>query len=476
MDTATSTATNTATNLANDKAQAPPARRTQTGLLASLALCVLLPSLGTSSANIALPALVEALGAPMQQVQWVVLAYLLASTGLMVGVGRLADMLGHRRLLLAGVLLFTAASALCGLGAGLWPLVAARAAQGLGAAAMLALATSLVSAAVPKARAGRAMGLLGSMSALGTALGPALGGLLIAALGWRSIFLVNVPLGLLALGLAWRYLPAERAVPPGSARPRFATLATLLLAALLLALGLAAYALAMTLGRGSFGALNLALLGAAALVLTLFLLLEAHSATALIPWASLRAPRLRAGLAMTALVSTVMMATLVAGPFYLAQTLGLDMARTGMVMAVGPVVAAFSGVPAGRWVDRLGAARMSIYGLAAMLAGCLALSMVAAAAPLALALAGYLGPIVVITAGYALFQAANNSALMSELAPQQRGVISGLLNLARNLGLITGASALGALFAAAGMRITFVAAAALLLLALLLAPRRRQAN
>jgi len=475
MDTATSTATNTATNLANDKAQAPPARRTLTGLLASLALCVLLPSLGTSSANIALPALVEALGAPMQQVQWVVLAYLLASTGLMVGVGRLADMLGHRRLLLAGVLLFTAASALCGLGAGLWPLVAARAAQGLGAAAMLALATSLVSAAVPKARAGRAMGLLGSMSALGTALGPALGGLLIAALGWRAIFLVNLPLGLLALGLAWRYLPAERAVPD-SARPRFSTLATLLLAALLLALGLAAYALAMTLGRGSFGALNLALLGAAALVLTLFLLLEAQSATALIPWASLRAPRLRAGLAMTALVSTVMMATLVAGPFYLAQTLGLDMARTGMVMAVGPVVAAFSGVPAGRWVDRLGAARMSVYGLAAMLAGCLALSMVAAAAPLALALAGYLGPIVVITAGYALFQAANNSALMSELAPQQRGVISGLLNLARNLGLITGASALGALFAVAGMRITFVAAAALLLLALLLAPRRRQAN
>lgn len=472
MDTATTTVM---TN-PEARAQQPAA----TGLLASLALCVLLPSLGTSSTNIALPALVEALGATMQQVQWVLLAYLLASTSLMVGVGRLADLLGHRRLLLAGLLLFTAASGLCSLSTGLWSLVAARAAQGLGAAAMLALAMSLVSVAVPRARAGRAMGLLGSMSALGTALGPALGGLLIAALGWRAIFsFINVPLGLLALGLAWRFLPAEHASSlPRSERPSsFPGLATMLLA-----LGLAAYALATTLGRGisSFGAtLNLALLATAALALALFLRVEAHSAAPLIPWASLRsAPRLRAGLAMTALVSTVMMATLVAGPFYLAQTLGLDMAATGMVMAAGPVVAACSGVPAGRWVDRLGAARMSVYGLAAMLAGCLALSLVAPAAPLALALIGYLGPIVVITAGYALFQAANNSALMTmgELPPQQHGVISGLLNLARNLGLITGASALGALFAVAGMRLTFVAAAALLLLALLLAPRRRQAN
>src|ERR1051325_9042422 len=165
--------------------------------LAGLSLAMLVSSLGTSSANVALPTLAEAFGASFQQIQWVVLAYLLAITTLIVGVGRLGDIVGRRRLLLAGILLFTAASAMCALAPTLWLLIAARAAQGLGAAIMMALTLAFVGETVPKARSGSAMGLLGTMSAIGTALGPSLGGALIAGLGWRGIFLVNVPLGLL---------------------------------------------------------------------------------------------------------------------------------------------------------------------------------------------------------------------------------------------------------------------------------------
>ncbi|WP_119157806.1 MFS transporter [Caldimonas tepidiphila] len=437
------------------------------GVLASLALCVLLPSLGTSIANVALPTLAEAFGASFQQVQWVVLAYLLATTTLIVGVGRLGDLVGRRRLLVAGVFLFTAASALCGLASGLWLLIAARAVQGLGAAVLMALAMALVGEAVPKPRAGRAMGLLGTMSAVGTALGPALGGVLIAGFGWQAVFLVNVPLGMLALVLARRYLPAD-CPPPKANQVRFDHPGTLLLA-----LALAAYALAMTIGRGSFGIVNMVLLMSAALGAGLFVRVEARAASPLIRLTRFRDRGLSAGLAMTALVSTVMMTTLVVGPFYLAGALGLDAARVGLLMSVGPGVAALAGVPAGRLVDRFGAPPLTLCGLAAMVLGCSALQ-VAAAAP---GVTGYVIPLVILTAGYALFQAANNTAVMADVSADQRGVTSGLLNLSRNLGLVTGASLMGAVFAlashasdiatagpeavAAGMRVTFAVASAL---------------
>ena len=187
--------------------------------LAGLSLSMLLSSLGTSIANVALPTLAQAFGASFQQVQWVVLAYLLAITVLVVSAGRLGDIIGRRRLLLAGFVLFTAASVLCGAAPTLWLLIAARAAQGVGAAIMMALTMALVGEIVPKAKSGSAMGLLGTMSAIGTALGPSLGGVLIAGLGWRAIFLVNVPLGLLTLVLAHRGLPADRREPKTRSGP-----------------------------------------------------------------------------------------------------------------------------------------------------------------------------------------------------------------------------------------------------------------
>jgi len=445
-------------------------------VLASLALCMLLPSLGTSIANVALPTLAEAFGASFQQVQWVVLAYLLVTTASIVGVGRLGDIVGRRRLLLAGIVVFTAASGLCGVASELWLLIAARAAQGLGAAVMMALTMAFVGEAVPKARTGSAMGLLGSMSAVGTALGPTLGGVLIAGFGWQAIFFVNVPLGVVALLLAQRCLPADR---PAAKRSGFDPVGTLLLA-----LALVAYALAMTVGRGSFGLVNVAWLVAAAIGVLLFVLVEARAASPLVRLALLRDPPLSAGLVMAALVSTVMMATLVVGPFYLARALGLATALVGVVMSAGPVVAALSGVPAGRFVDRFGAQHMAASGLAAMVVGCSALCL----APATLGIAGYAIPSVIVTAGYALFQAANNTAVMVDVAPDQRGIIAGMLNLSRNLGLITGASAMGAVFAfasrtgdfttagpeavATGMQVTFTVAAALLVVALSITLRR----
>ena len=142
--------------------------------LASLSLSMLLSSLGTSIANVGLPTLTQAFGASLAQVQWVVLAYLLAITTLIVSAGRLGDMTGRRRLLLGGVLVFTVASALCAAAPTLWLLISARVAQGIGAAVMMALTMAFVGDAIPKSRTGTAMGLLATMSAIGTSLGPTL--------------------------------------------------------------------------------------------------------------------------------------------------------------------------------------------------------------------------------------------------------------------------------------------------------------
>lgn len=375
-------------------------------------MSLLLASLGTSIANVGLPTLAKAFHANFQEVQWVVLAYLIAITALIVGAGKLGDRFGRRRLLLTGISIFTVASVAAGSAPSLAFLVGARALQGAGAALMMSLAMALVGDAVPKAKAGSAIGLLGTMSAAGTALGPTLGGVLIASAGWPAIFCINLPLGLLALWLAWRYLPAD--APLATARQ-----------------------------AGKPGMVSM-----------------------------LRNPAIWPALAMSALVTAVVMATLVVGPFYLSGELGLDAAALGLVLSTGPLAAALTGVPAGLAVDRWGARRMTKAGLAAMAVGSAALPVAASS----LGVAGYIGALGIITSGYALFQTANNTALMVCIDANERGVVSGLAGLARNLGLITGASLLGAVYTLGGLPATFGACLGLVMMALLIARRQNAAT
>jgi MFS family permease len=334
---------------------------------------------------------------------------------------------------------------------------------------------AFVGETVPKEKTGSAMGLLGTMSAIGTALGPSLGGVLISRLGWPAIFFVNVPLGCLALLLARRYLPVDRRAASADLGG-FDKLGTLLLV-----LTLAAYALAMTIGRGHFSWLNIALLLAAAVGLGLFVVAETKATSPLIRLTMFRDAVLSTGLVLNAMVSTVMMATLVVGPFYLSRGLGLNEAAIGAVMSVGPMISALSGVLAGRMVDRWSASFIVVVGLMLMVAGSLALALI----PALFGIAGYIAAVAVLSPGYQLFQAANNTAVMVDVSASERGVVSGMLNLARNLGLITGAAAMGAVFSFAtasidittaraeavanGMRVTFAVAAVLMMVAIAVA-------
>lgn len=452
--------------------------------LASLSLAVLLSSIGTSIANVAVPSLGLAFDASFQQVQWVVIAYLLAATCLIVIIGSLGDRFGRARLLRWGALLFTAASVACAAAPTLPLLIAARALQGVGAAIMMTLALAMTREIARDGQAGRALGLLAAMSAVGTALGPTLGGILLEIGGWRAVFAFLAPAGAAGFLLLHRHLPRGSTVPP-SARARFDVPG-----ALLLAVTLAAYALSMTTGGGEFGAANAALLSAAAVGAALFVLVERRSPAPLVALASFRDRRLVAGLAANVAVSTVMMATLLVGPFYLSRVEALGPAGLGAAMSVGPLLVALTSVPSGLVADRLGGRASSVLGLAAIAAG----AVVLAVSPIGQGLIAYLLPVAVMTLGYALFQTANSLVVMTGASREASGAMSGLLNLSRNLGLISGASLMGAVFASAagpadlsaapaaaiafGMRATFAVATVLVVVAMLamLAARPRSAR
>lgn len=391
----------------------------KTGITVTLALAMLLASLGTSIANIALPALVDAFAAPFLQVQAVVVAYLAAMTVSVVIAGRLGDSRGLKPMLVVGLAVFAIASLLCAIAPNLSLLIGARALQGVGAAFLMTLAMALMRQTANEARVGRAMGLLGTVSALGTALGPSLGGLLIQVAGWRGIFWVQVPLAVLALVLAIRLLPA------GPAKAK-------------------------------------------ALSVTLWSVMTRNLVTNLL---------------VNIVVAAVMMTTLVVGPFYLGIALGLTATQVGFVMAVGPVISIFSGVPSGRMVDAWGSGRILAIGLALLAAGSFLLALL----PNRIGVTGYVISIIVLTPGYQLFQAANNTAALAEVSKDRRGTVSGLISLSRNIGLIAGASAMGAVFAfgvgmeefaratasaiASGMRLTFLLAGGMMLVAIGIAIR-----
>lgn len=394
--------------------------------MATLAGAILLASLGISIATVALPTLARAFSASVAQVQWVMLAYLLAVTLAIVSAGRMGDLHGHRRVLVAGIVLFTLASAAAALAPGLGWLIAARAAQGLGAATLMALPLSLAKDLVAQERMGAAMGLLGTMSAIGTALGPSVGGLLIGSLGWRAAF------------------------------------------ALLAALGAGLLLLALTALAGTKD--------------------RASAMRAPLAFGLLRDRAVAMPLAMNLLVGAVMMATLVVGPFFLAFGLGLTEAQTGLVMATGPVAAALSGVPAGRITDRIGAQASLRAGLALAAAGLCGFALL----PAAIGVPGYMLALVLVTPGFQLFMAGNNTAVMRAAPEAHKGLLSGLLGLSRNLGFMLGASLLPLLFAAllgAGgldhssrqamgqaFATTFLATAGLCLLSLILALRVQAAQ
>lgn len=413
-----------------------PQRGRTAAVLFVLSLTTLMSTIDTTIVNIGLPSIERSLHTGFTGAQWVALGYMLALTSLIVGIGRLGDLFGKKPLFLAGIVLFTVSSLFCGLSGSIGMLIAMRAVQGMGGAFMVALAFALAADLLPPGQLLSGMGILTAMMPMGIALGPPIGGVLIAAFGWPSIFLLNVPLGVLAFWMARAFPPS----PTAARAQRFDVRGLLLLAATLVC-----YSLAVTLAENEGASPRVLLLFAgAAGGVAAFILVERRTAAPLVPLRLFSSRAFSGSLGMGVLLYTVVTGANMILPFYLQQAKGYGSAAAGGLLFFGPLGCAVFSAVAGQTAERFGRRRVTLCGVAGFSTGVFAMSL----------FSGTAGPVLfaVIYFAYsgcfAFFQTPNNAAIVSQARPEERGLASALLNLSRSVGQTTGTTVIGALFAA----------------------------
>jgi EmrB/QacA subfamily drug resistance transporter len=401
-----------------------------------LGIGVFMATLDASIVNISLPTLVKELNTNFATIEWVILSYVLVLTSLMIGVARLGDILDKKRLYVAGLVVFTISSLLCGLAPDVGWLIGFRALQGVGAAMTQALGIAIVSEIFPPNERGRALGIMGTTVSTGIAIGPPLGGILIGTIGWRSIFLVNVPVGILAALVVMRFVPSS-ITRPGQ---RFD-----LFGAIVLFVTLSLYALGMTHGQqDGFGSpLTSWLLIGALVGLIFFLLFESRITQPMIDLALFRNSLFSINLLMGFLVFVVTAGFFIL-PFFLQLVKGYDTAKIGLLMMANPIITGLIAPLAGSLSDRYGSRGISLLGLVLIVIGCLAISTLNTSVNEL----GFIMRYMPFAFGFGMFQSPNNSAIMSSAPRDRMGVAGGLLSLSRTLGQTTGLPLMGALFSA----------------------------
>lgn len=410
-----------------------PAAASPWVVFSAVAVGIFMATLDGNIVSVALPTLGAELGVPIDRLEWIVSAYLLAISATLLALGRAGDVLGHRGVYVAGMLTFTLGSALCGAAPDHRALVAARVFQALGASAMMAISSALVTAAFPRERRGQALGTIGTVVALGLTAGPPAGGLILAHLSWRWVFYLNLPVGLAGAAWALRVLPA----PPSGPRPRFDAPGAALFAA-----GLAAALLAVN-GLAAPRAGHLGLLAVAAAAGLALARRSRRVAAPLVDGAVLGSATVRLGLLAGLLSYAALFTQSFLTPFYLARVLGLSPGRLGLALSAVPVALSVSS-PLSGWIsDRFGGRALAALGMLLVAAGLGGLSLVGAATPLPSAMAR----LALCGVGMGLFQAPNNSAVMGALPRDRLGAGGGLLATSRNVGMAIGVALAGSLFA-----------------------------
>jgi len=406
-------------------------------VFAGMAMGVFLTTIDGSIVNIALPTLVQELGARLPTVQWVVLSYLLALGTLMLSMGRLGDMIGKKSIYLTGLVIFTTGSVLCGLAPNVYWLIGFRVVQAVGGSMIMALAMAIVTESFPPSERGRALGLTGSMVSIGIVLGPTLGGLILGALSWHWIFFVNLPVGIAGVLIVLRFVPARR--PAG--RQRFD-----LAGALTFFVGLLAVLIAVTLGQdaGLEDARVLLLLAGGVATLAGFIAIERRVAEPMLDLKLFRSRLFSVNLTSGLMTFISMSGTTFLIPFFLQNVLGYEPRQMGLLMATVPLAVGVVAPLSGTLSDRVGTRPIAVAGLAVLLAGFMSLTTISTnLTPL-----GYILRFLPVGIGLGLFQAPNNSAIMGAVPRERLGIASGLLSITRIVGQTTGIALLSALWAA----------------------------
>jgi EmrB/QacA subfamily drug resistance transporter len=404
-------------------------------VVATVCIGAFMGQLDASIVTLALPRLGRDLHAGVGAVEWVALAYLLVLVATLATVGRIADAVGRKLLYVYGFGVFTAASVLCGLAPTLPVLIAARVLQAVGAAMLQANSVALITEAVPRPLLGRAIGVQGTAQALGLALGPAIGGLLLTLGGWRLIFLVNLPAGAIGLTLGWLLLPRSRSRRPIDGADR--------LGALLLAIAAAGplVYLSQATSRGYDDVALLLALGAGVLAAIGFVLPERVTAAPLIDLSILRRPAISTGLSSGLTSYLVLFGTLYVVPYYLSAK-DVHPALIGLQLAVLPVTLGIAAPIAGRQLSRVGDRPLTAGGLSLAAAGMLEIAVWHGTT-------GLFAGLAITGLGLGAFTPANNATIMSASPAGHTGVVSGMLNMTRGIGTALGVAIAGALYTAA---------------------------
>jgi EmrB/QacA subfamily drug resistance transporter len=409
-------------------------------VFAVVAVGVLMATIDSSIVNVSLPIIARDFGVPLGgAVEWIVIAYLVVIAALLLTCGRISDVAGRKVTWATGLTLFTASSALCGAAPSLGALIAFRAVQGIGSACTMAVSPAMLVAAFPGNQRGRALGLNAVVVGLGITLGPTLGGIMTQHLGWRSIFYVNVPLGVTGVIASLRILPNERR--EDLERIDWA-------GALMLAIGLGALTGGLSFGPefGWASAPGVVCGVVAAGGLTALVARVLRGEQPLVDPA-LWTNRVFASASIAlllAFVATFGIAVLL--PFYLVQLRGFPPQRAGLLMTPLPLTIALVSPMTGAVADRIGTQKLAASGMFVAAVGLAWLACLDASSSVARLVANLL----VVGVGQATFQPPNNSALMGAAPRHRQGVAAGVLATGRVVGQSLSVALAGALFGAFG--------------------------
>ncbi|WP_218161446.1 MFS transporter [Saccharopolyspora kobensis] len=404
-------------------------------VLLTLSLGFFLTLLDLTAVNVAIPSMIDTLHASLDEVLWVINIYILALAALLITSGRLGDVRGPRTMFIGGVALFTVASVLCGLSQDPAQLIAARALQGLGAAALVPQTMTIIMATFPAERRGTALGVWGAVAGVATISGPTLGGLLVSTVGWRWIFFVNVPIGAIVLAMAVALVPDVR----HGARRRLDVLGVVLAAATLVCL-----TFALTEGqRYDWNAGIWALLGGAVLLLVVFLVHQRsrQHGEPLLPFVLFHDRNFAVMSFVSATVQVGMLGLFLPVMIYLQSVLGFSALKAGLVMAPAMVVSAVLSPVAGRMADRFGGKYVLMSGLTLFAGGMAGLAW---ATDVGRAWWEFQPALLVTGVGIGCVFGPMVTVAMYNVKPEMAGAASGVLNTIRQIGTVIGSAAVGA--------------------------------
>ncbi|HEY8053194.1 MAG TPA: MFS transporter [Steroidobacteraceae bacterium] len=433
--------------------------------IAAIVLAICMSVLDSTITNVALPTIARDFGASPAASIWVINAYQLAILVLLLPLASLGEIVGYRRVSQTGLVVFTLASLACALAPSLLALSVARVIQGFGAAGIMSVNAALVRFTYPQRHLGRAIGINAFVVATSAALGPTIASAVLAVAHWRWLFGINIPLGIIAITIASYSLPdgeRTRRRPNYVGAVLYAGTFGLLLAGL------------QSLAHDAATTLALLQIGAAGLLGWVLLRHELPRATPLIPFDLLRNRQFSLSVATSVCSFMAQMTALVSLPFEI-QRIGHSAVETGLFMTPWPLAIAVVAPIAGRLADRYPAGVLGGLGLLAMSSGLALLALFPAGG----AASGFVWRMALCGAGFGLFQAPNNRAMLSAAPRARSGAAGGMLSTARLLGQSLGAAGVAILFRVhpqLGSNFALYGAAALALIAAMVSMTRLQEN